>query len=135
MTIIKDSEMSGKRVILEDASNIGTVHDIFVDTRDWRITRFDVKLDARYVDRLGVEKKFMKKAFIPVRIHFLKSVGDVVHVKGRIEDLKKSLKKVVPGSVPPATTKAKPPAQAELAKPATRPTTPPPQEEEKPRSL
>jgi sporulation protein YlmC with PRC-barrel domain len=135
MTILKDSEMTGKRVILEDASNIGTVNDIFVDTRDWRITKFDVKLDSRYIERLGVEKKFMKKAFIPVRIHLLKSVGDVVHVKGSIEDLKKSLKKVVPGSTQPASTKKAQAAPSKPAQPATRPAAPPPKEEEKPRSL
>ncbi|MCK4969094.1 MAG: PRC-barrel domain-containing protein, partial [Thermoplasmata archaeon] len=42
MAIMKDSDLTGKRVILEDASEVGKVTDVYVDTLDWRITRFGI---------------------------------------------------------------------------------------------
>ena len=106
-TIIRDTEISDKRVIMEDASDIGLVMDIFVDTLDWRITRLDVKVENRYAERLGLEKGLLKKAICPVKIHFLKSVGDVVHLKGTVEDLAMSQKRILPAAEKKAATDRK----------------------------
>ena len=138
--IIKDSDLTGKRVILEDASNIGFVTDVFVDTLDWRITRLDVKLENRYVERLGLEKGLLKKTICPVKIHFLKSVGDVVHLKGNLDDLAKSQKRILPAAERRAAAEAEkavstPKKVSKKASPPPTPTTPPPADEDKPRSL
>jgi sporulation protein YlmC with PRC-barrel domain len=136
LAIIKDIDMEGKRVIMEDASDIGSITDIYVDTSDWRVTKFDVRLEKRYAERLGLEKSLLKRTVCPVRIHFLKSVGDVVHLKGGIEDLKKSQKKVIPPEPGtkkvPEAKKSTPPPKAP-AKPATQ--RPPARDEPKPRKL
>jgi len=98
MAIMKDSDVSGKRVILEDASDVGVLIDIYVDTLDWRITKFDIRIEKRYAERLGREKGFLKKPVISAPIHLLKSVGDVVHLKGSIDDLAKTQKAILPSS-------------------------------------
>lgn len=141
--IIKDTQITGKRVILEDASDIGEVIDVFVDTLDWRITRLDVKVEKRYVERLGLEKGLLKKTICPVKIHFLKSVGDVVHLKGDLDDLARSQKRILPAAerkaAEAAAKKASPKAKAgkETATPTAvkKPATPPPPSEDRPRSL
>lgn len=140
-TIIRDTEITEKRVIMEDASDIGMVMDIFVDTLDWRITRLDVKVENRYAERLGLEKGLLKKAICPVKIHFLKSVGDVVHLKGTVEDLAMSQKRILPAAEKKAATEKKAPPKEEptKAKPAaTKPkaTRPPARDDEdRPRAL
>ncbi len=143
--IIKDTDITGKRVILEDASNIGMVIDVFVDTLDWRITRLDVRVEKRYVERLGLEKALLKKTVCPVKIHFLKSVGDVVHLKGNLDDLAKSQKRILPAAerkaaaaaaaATPAPSKASKKAPKAPKDPPPSPKTPPPVDEDRPRSL
>ena len=98
MAIMKDSDLTGKRVILEDACEVGTVTDVYVDTLDWRITRFGIKIEKRYAERLGKEKGILKKPVITAPIHLLKSVGDVVHLKGGIDDLAKTQKAILPSA-------------------------------------
>ncbi len=136
--VIKDTEITGKRVILEDACDIGMVTDVFVDTLDWRITRLDVKVEKRYAERLGLEKGLLKKAICPVKIHFLKSVGDVVHLKGNMDDLAKSQKRILPAAERKAAAKAAkaspPPPPPPKAKKSSK-APPPPVDEDKPRSL
>ncbi len=134
--IIKDMEITGKRVILEDASDIGMVMDVFVDTLDWRITKLEVKVEKRYAERLGLEKGLLKKAICPIKIHFLKSVGDVVHLKGDLDDLAKSQKRILPAAERKAAAKAvktSPPPKAKKASKAPPP--PRPVDEDKPRGL
>lgn len=135
--IIKDTEITGKRVILEDASDIGVVTDVFVDTLDWRITRLDVRIEKRYADRLGLEKGLLKKVICPVKIHFLKSVGDVVHLKGDMDDLAKSQKRILPAAERKAAVEAvkvtSPPSKTKKASVAPPPS--PPVDEDKPRGL
>jgi len=136
--ILKDIEITGKRVILEDASDIGLVTDIFVDTLDWRITRLDVKVEKRYSDRLGLEKGLLKKATCPVKIHFLKSVGDVVHLKGDLDDLAKSQKRILPAAERKAAAKAVETTPLPKAKKGSKiPSKPPPPpvDGDKPRGL
>ncbi len=138
--IIKDTEITGKRVILEDASDIGMVTDVFVDTLDWRITRLDVKVEKRYAERLGLEKGLLKKAICPVKIHFLKSVGDVVHLKGDMDGLAKSQKRILPAAERKAAAKAAkasaPPKAKKASKVPPPPSPPPPRvDEDKPRAL
>jgi sporulation protein YlmC with PRC-barrel domain len=138
MAIIKDEDIEGKRVILEDASDVGSIVDVYVNTSDWRVTQLDVKLEKRYAERMGLEVGLLKKTIIPVKIHFLKSVGDVVHLKGNIDDLAKSQKTVLPPSSdgkkkdveratppPPPKPAAKPPASKKT----------PPKEERRPTKL
>ncbi len=134
--ILKDIEITGKRVILEDASDIGVVTDVFVDTLDWRITKLEVKIEKRYADRLGLEKGLLKKAICPVKIHFLKSVGDVVHLKGDLDDLAKSQKRILPAAERKAAAAAvatSPPPKAKKASKASP--RPPPADEDRPRAL
>ncbi len=138
--IIKDTEITGKRVILGDASDIGMVTDVFVDTLDWRITRLDVKVEKRYAERLGLEKGLLKKAICPVKIHFLKSVGDVVHLKGNMDDLAKSQKRILPAAERKAAAKAAkasaPPKAKKASKSPPPPSPPPPRvDEDRPRAL
>ncbi len=139
--VIKDTEITGKRVILEDACDIGMVTDVFVDTLDWRITKLDVKIEKRYADRLGLEKGLLKKTICPVKIHFLKSVGDVVHLKGDLDDLAKSLKRILPAAERKAAAKATkasphpPPKAKKVAKAPSPSPPPPPVDEDKPRAL
>jgi len=136
--ILKDTEITGKRVILEDASDIGVVMDVYVDTLDWRITKLEVRIEKRYADRLGLEKGLLKKAICPVKIHFLKSVGDVVHLKGDLDDLAKSLKKILPAAERKAAAAAvatSPPPKAKKASKASPPPPPPPADEDRPRAL
>ncbi len=150
MAIIKDTDVSGKRVIMEDASDVGTLTDVYVDTLDWRITKFDIRIEKRYAERLGREKGLLKKPVITAPIHLLKSVGDVVHLKGGIDDLAKTQKAILPPSeirrakeagepLPDKAVKAgKADAKAPSGdKPAPPPAKPPKKEEkkEKPRSL
>jgi sporulation protein YlmC with PRC-barrel domain len=123
MAIIRDEEIEGKRVILEDASDVGSIVDIYVDTTDWRITQLDVKLEKRYAERMGLETALLKKTVIPVKIHFLKSVGDVVHLKGTIEDLSKSQKTILP---PTDSGKGKEKSKTPAPPPAKDATKPPP---------
>jgi sporulation protein YlmC with PRC-barrel domain len=134
--ILKDIEITGKRVILEDASDIGVVTDVFVDTLDWRITKLEVRIEKRYADRLGLEKGLLKKAICPVKIHFLKSVGDVVHLKGDLDDLAKSQKRILPAAERKAAAAAvatSPPPKAKKASKASP--RPPPADEDRPRAL
>ena len=78
------------------------------------------EMEQRYAERMGLETALLKKTVIPVKIHFLKSVGDVVHLKGTIDDLSKSQKTVLPPTVGKKGT-SKPPVQP----PATGATNPP----------
>ncbi len=137
MAIIKDTDIDGKRVILEDASEVGTVTDIFVDSTDWRVTKFEVKLEKRYSERMGLERGLLKKTRIPVRIHFVKSVGDVVHLKGTVDDLARSQRSVVAETPPTKPAKAKPKEKqkAPPKAPAPPPSPPPRRDEPKPRKL
>ncbi len=149
MAVMKDTDVTGKRVILEDASDVGVMTDIYVDTLDWRITRFDIRVEKRYAERLGREKGLIKRPVISAPIHLLKSVGDVVHLKGGIDDLAKTQKSILPPSElrrekeraaaaagSPKTPAPKPP-KGETAPPAPKPPKREerPEKKEKPRSL
>jgi sporulation protein YlmC with PRC-barrel domain len=118
MAIIKDSDVAGKRVIMEDASDVGTLTDIYVDTLDWRITKFDIRIEKRYAERLGREKGLLKRPVITAPIHLLKSVGDVVHLKGGIDDLAKTQKAILPPSEIRRAKEAGEPLPAKAAKAA-----------------
>jgi len=96
MTIIKDSDLVGKHVILEDAADVGTVGDIYVDVYDWHITKFDLVVDKKYVERLGVDKKLIRRTTLPIKTHMVRAVGDVVHLSGNVEELRKSTRAVQP---------------------------------------
>lgn len=96
MGVIKDSELMGKHVILEDASDVGTVGDIYVDVYDWHITKFDLLVDKRYLERLGVDKKMIRRSTLPIKTHLVRAVGDVVHLNGSIEELRRSTRAVQP---------------------------------------
>ena len=121
MAVVKDTDVTGKRVILEDASDVGLMTDIYVDTLDWRITKFDIRIEKRYAERLGREKGLLKKPVITAPIHLLKSVGDVVHLKGGIDDLAKTQKSILPSS---EMRKEKERAAAKASQPATPPPKP-----------
>ncbi len=148
MAIIRDLDITGKRVILEDASDVGTLIEVHVDTLDWRITKFDIKLEKRYAGRVGVDKGLLKKPTITVPIHLLKSVGDVVHLKGTIDDLAKTQKTILPAAerrkemereAAAASRSKKAPSKAGKGKKAPPPPPPPPpkpaERKDKPRSL
>jgi sporulation protein YlmC with PRC-barrel domain len=149
MAIIKDMDVTGKRVILEDACDVGTLIEVHVDTLDWRITKFDIKLEKRYAARVGVDAGLLKKPIITVPIHLLKSVGDVVHLKGTIDDLAKTQKTILPAAErrkeqereAAAATKSKKAPKAKKGKKAPPPPPPPPpppkmaERKDKPRSL
>jgi sporulation protein YlmC with PRC-barrel domain len=96
MGIIKDSELAGKHVILEDASDVGTVGDIYVDVYDWHITKFDLVVDKRYIERLEVDKKMIRRTTLPIKTHLVRAVGDVVHLNGSVEELRRSTRAVQP---------------------------------------
>jgi sporulation protein YlmC with PRC-barrel domain len=96
MPIIKDTELTGKRVITDDAADVGTVGDIYVDVYDWHITRFDLRVEKSYVERLGAEGRMLRKSIVPIRTHMVRAVGDVVHLKDGLEELKRSTKLVQP---------------------------------------
>ena len=96
MGIIKDSELAGKHVILEDASDVGTVGDIYVDVYDWHITKFDLVVDKRYIERLEVDKKMIRRTTLPIKTHLVRAVGDVVHLNGNVEELRRSTRAVKP---------------------------------------
>ncbi|NIU50332.1 MAG: hypothetical protein GWN74_14900 [Thermoplasmata archaeon] len=143
---MKDTDVTGKRVILEDASDVGILTDIYVDTLDWRITGLDIRIEKRYAERLGKEKGLLKKPVITAPIHLLKSVGDVVHFTGGLDDLAKTQKAILPPSElrkemqREATEAAKRADKAPAAekKKATAPPPKPPKKEEKkekPRAL
>jgi sporulation protein YlmC with PRC-barrel domain len=154
MPIKKDTDIYGKKVILEDASDVGTLVDIYVDTSDWRMTRLDVRLEKKYIERLGVEKGLLKKPIISVPIHLLGMVEDVVHLKGDIDNLAKTQKTILPAAerrmvqeraAEAAAKSKKAPSKAAKKKkePAPSPPAPPPpppppkkvEKKEKPRSL
>ncbi len=134
MGVIKDTEIEGKKVILEDASAIGYVSDVHIETSDWRITKLTIRLEKRYAERLGVESGLLKKPLIPVLIHTVKSVGDVVHLKGTLDDLKRSQKTVTPETRPEPPKETKPPPKPP-EKPKAPPKPRPPQTSEKPRKI
>jgi len=98
MTIIKDTELTGKRVITDDAADVGSVGDIYVDVYDWHITRFDLRVEKSYVERLGAEGRMLRKSIVPIRTHMVRAVGDVVHLKDGLDELKRSTKLVQPPS-------------------------------------
>jgi sporulation protein YlmC with PRC-barrel domain len=152
MPIKKDTDIYGKRVILEDASDVGTLVDIYVDTSDWRMTHLDIRVEKKYTERLGMEKALLKKPVISVPIHLLAMVEDVIHLKGDIDDLAKTQKTILPAAerrmeeqrAAEAAAKSKPPAKPKKKKagPAKAPPPPPPpappkkpEKKEKPRSL
>ena len=94
--IIKDSDLVGKHVITEDASDIGTVGDIYVDVYDWHITKFDLVVDKRYIERLEVDKKLVRRSTLPIKTHLVRAVGDVVHLNGNLEELRRATRAVQP---------------------------------------
>ncbi len=113
MPIIRDTELSGKRVITDDAADVGTVGDIYVDVHDWHITRFDLRVEKRYTERLGAEGRVLRRSVIPIRTHMVRAVGDVVHLKENLDDLKRSTKPVQPPSKKDAKEEPKAEAKAE----------------------
>ena len=147
MPVIKETEIIGKRVILEDASDVGVLTDIYVDTLDWRMTRLDIRIEKRYAERLGKEKGLLKKPVISAPIHLLNTVGDVVHLKGDMDDLAKTQKAILPPSEARREAEREAAAAAARAsskkeKPTKPKATPPPakdakkeEKREKPRSL
>jgi sporulation protein YlmC with PRC-barrel domain len=118
-TVVKDSDLMGKHVILEDACDVGTVGDIYVDVYDWHITRFDLVVDKKYIERLGAEKSVIRKSLLPIKTHLVSAVGDVVHLTGGIEDLRRSTRSVQPHEAakePVAAPDAKDKAKADEPK-------------------
>jgi sporulation protein YlmC with PRC-barrel domain len=147
MPVIKETALIGKRVILEDAADVGTLIDIYVDTLDWRMTRLDIRIEKRYAERLGKEKGLLKKPVISAPIHLLNTVGDVVHLKGDLDDLAKTQKAILPSSevrreAEREAADAAARVSEEQAPPAAQKPPPPPakgakkgEKKEKPRSL
>jgi len=122
MTIIKDTELTGKRVITDDAADVGTVGDIYVDVHDWHITRFDLRVDKQYTERLGAEGRMLRKSVLPIRTHMVRAVGDVVHLKDGLEELKRGTKLVQPPAKEerPAQTRKEAKEEPKRASPVKR---------------
>jgi sporulation protein YlmC with PRC-barrel domain len=114
MPIIPDTELLGKRVITDDAADVGELGDIYVDIYDWHVTKFDLRIEKKYAERLGLETGLMKRPTVQIKTYMVRAVGDVVHLKGGLDELRQGTKAVQPpkpeGPAPaaaPATTQGK----------------------------
>ncbi len=110
MPIIPDTELIGKRVITDDAADVGELGDIYVDIYDWHVTRFDLRIEKKYAERLGLESGIMKRPSVQIKTYMVRAVGDVVHLKGGLDELRQGSKVV------------QPPKPEAPAKPGTAPT-------------
>ena len=115
MPIIPDTELLGKRVITDDAADVGELGDIYVDIYDWHVTRFDLRIEKKYAERLGLESGLMKRPSLQIKTYMVRAVGDVVHLKGGLDELKQGTRAVQPPK-PEAPAKA-----ASAPAPATAP--------------
>lgn len=122
MPIIPDTQLIGKRVITDDAADVGELGDIYVDIYDWHVTRFDLRIEKKYAERLGLESGIMKRPSVQIKTYMVRAVGDVVHLKGGLDELKQGTKAVQPPK-PEAPAKAAPtsapaPVRGKKEKPA-----------------
>ena len=112
MPIIADTELLGKRVITDDAADVGELGDIYVDIYDWHVTRFDLRIEKKYAERLGLAAGLMKRPTVQIKTYMVRAVGDVVHLKGGLDELRQGTRAVQPpkpeeeatGDAEPTTT-------------------------------
>lgn len=67
-------------------SVIGKVTDVNIDPDGWRVASFQVALDGKIADQIGVKKRF-GKTDMPLKSSLVGQIGDKVLVSASNEEL------------------------------------------------
>ena len=80
------SELKGKEVVGPQGGVLGKVTDINIDPDGWRVSSFQVALDGKIADQIGVKKRF-GKSDMPLKSSFVGQIGDKVLVSASNDEL------------------------------------------------
>lgn len=88
---LSDETLRGRSVLAADGTGLGEVVGMFVDDDGWRIESVRVKLERRVADHLGASRSLFHAATIEVPVRMIQSVGDVVILSVRVDELRQVL--------------------------------------------
>jgi sporulation protein YlmC with PRC-barrel domain len=83
---ISSSEIKGKEVVGPQGAVLGKVTEVNIDPNNWQVASFQVALDGKVAEAIGVKKRFGKTE-MPLKSSFVGLVGEKVLVSASREDL------------------------------------------------
>jgi len=95
---MKIKKIFGKDVVSEEARVIGKCTGAHVDLSEWQITDLEIRLTEETIKELGYKKSFLSRApligsvEVLLPVGFVKTVGDLISVNKKVEELKTVLK-------------------------------------------
>ncbi|MBI0584237.1 MAG: PRC-barrel domain-containing protein [Methanomassiliicoccus sp.] len=90
--LIPAGKFMGMRVICSNATFLGNVDNVFVDTEtEWSIPYIQVKLDRDAMDRLSLQRTFMASSLIPIRTRDVEAIGEMVILSISVDELRAAL--------------------------------------------
>jgi sporulation protein YlmC with PRC-barrel domain len=96
---LSDDNLRGRTVIASDGIAIGEIAVLFIDSDDWHVESFQVRLHKDVADRLGADRSMFRSGALEVPSSMIQSVGDAVVLSVAVDELRRA-----PGKGEPATT-------------------------------
>lgn len=88
----RTNDLIGKTVVDEQGNRVGTINDLNLDPRRWSIDGLLVTLDDKAADYLGEKRHMLGRApQLNITTPRIASAGDVVILKGTLQDLAQAL--------------------------------------------
>jgi sporulation protein YlmC with PRC-barrel domain len=88
---LSDESLQGRTVIASDGLTIGELTVLFIDSDDWRVESFQVKLRKDIADRLGADRSMFHAGAVEIPISVVQSVGDSVVLSVAVDELRQVL--------------------------------------------
>jgi sporulation protein YlmC with PRC-barrel domain len=85
---ISDENLRGRAVVSSDGQVIGTVEEIFLDSKDWHIESLRVELKNDTADRIGIHRSVFRHGSIEVPVRLIQSVGDALVLTVALDGLR-----------------------------------------------
>jgi sporulation protein YlmC with PRC-barrel domain len=83
---ITSGELKGKEVIGPQGALLGKVTEVNLDPNSWQVTSFQLALDGKVAEQIGLKKRFGKND-MPLKSSYVGEVGDKMLVKASRDEL------------------------------------------------
>jgi sporulation protein YlmC with PRC-barrel domain len=85
--IVRPSKLQGKNVVGTGARILGSVSDVEIDPKEWKVTHLQVELTDDAIEMLGYRKPFLGRVDILLSVSAVKAVADMVSLAKPIAEL------------------------------------------------
>jgi sporulation protein YlmC with PRC-barrel domain len=84
----KISDLKGKTVLTADGKTVGTLADLSIDERTWRIGALVIEVDAGVASLFGVKKRLLKAPRVKIGVDKVEHLADIIKLRDELAHLK-----------------------------------------------